>query len=163
MTADEDALSVLRQTVSELSDETMLLKKQRDQILASDRLQREQLLLENWKAMRDTEWEDFLARVFHALGAHVQTTKVVGDQGVDLIVEMNNHRIAVQARGYLNAVSNSAVQEAVAGMSHYGCNACAVFTNSRFTKSAQELAQSNDCQLIGEDEFPDFVHGKIPL
>ena len=86
-----------------------------------------------------------------------------GDQGVDLIVESNGKRIAVQAKGYLHAVSNKAVQEAYTGMVHHRCCACVVITNSRFTSSARELAASTNCMLIGEDEFPDFVMGKLDL
>jgi restriction system protein len=67
----------------------------------------------------------------------------------------------VQAKGYYHAVSNNAVQQAYAGMRHYDCWGCAVITNSRFTKSARELALSTGCILIGEDEFSDFVIGNI--
>jgi len=138
-------------------------KEQRKQLLASAQYEREQLLRRNWKAMRSTEWEEFLAEVCHALGGRVELTKTVGDQGVDLVVQFGTKRIAIQAKGYHNSVSNSAVQEAVAGMAHYGCNGCAVMTNSRFTKSAEELAGSNGCTLIGESEFPAFVRGEIVL
>ena len=113
--------------------------------------------------MRDTEWENYLAEVFRELGAEVELTKTVGDQGVDLVVEINGRRIAIQAKGYENAVSNSAVQQAVAGKAPYGCDGCSVLTNSRFTRSAVELAASNRCTLIGEDEFPAFVLGELRI
>jgi len=138
-------------------------KQQRDQILASAAYERKKLLQRNWKAMRDTKWEEYLAEVCRALGAHVELTKTTGDQGVDLVVQFGGRRIAVQAKGYYNSVSNSAVQEAAAGMAHYRCNGCAVMTNSRFTKSAGDLAASNACTLIGETEFPAFVRGEITL
>ncbi|MCI0332000.1 MAG: restriction endonuclease [Planctomycetes bacterium] len=139
-----------------------LVDERRDQI-ASGKLQRAALLQRNWKAMRDAEWEDFLVEVCRTLGATVERTGKSGDQGVDLVVEFGPKRIAVQAKGYYHAVNSKAVQEAVAGMAHYGCNACAAITNSRFTSGAKELAASNRCTLIGESEFPDFVLGKIEL
>ncbi|MEO2014189.1 MAG: restriction endonuclease [Fuerstiella sp.] len=117
----------------------------------------------NWRAMRDVQFENFLEEVLRAQGYVVETTAVTGDQGVDLVVAKNGVRVAIQVKGYLNAVGNAAVQQAFAGMAHYGCQTCAVITNSRFTSSAVELANSTDCLLIHEENFRDFVLGKIPL
>jgi hypothetical protein len=136
---------------------------QRAALSAAARLQREVLLQRNWKAMRSDEWEGYLAEVFRALGAKVEQTGKCGDQGCDLVVEFGEERIAIQAKGYFHVVSNKAVQEAYTSARHWGCTACAVITNSRFTRKAIELAESTDCILIGEDEFPDFVLGKIEL
>jgi restriction system protein len=113
--------------------------------------------------MRDIEWEEFLERAFRLLGATVETTRVTGDQGVDLVVEKGALRYAIQAKGYHNSVGNAAVQAAVAGMAHYRCNACAVITNSRFTTSAEELALSNRCRLIDEEQIPALVLGKLGI
>lgn len=151
---------------AELSDVRRLLRNDMqslDAIRQSQQFQRETLLQENWKAMRGPEWEDFLVRVFRLLGATVEPTGTSGDQGVDLIATMGPRRYAIQAKGYVSSVGNGAVQEAVAGMAHYRCNACAVITNSRFTTGAIELAESNRCRLIGEDELPALVLGKLAL
>jgi restriction system protein len=113
--------------------------------------------------MRGAEWEDYLVEVFRAIGGNVDPTGCTGDKGVDLIVEFGLRRVAVQAKGYFHTVGNPAVQEAVAGMAYYHCNACAAITNSRFTRGAKLLAASNHCTLIDEDEFPDFVLGKITI
>jgi HJR/Mrr/RecB family endonuclease len=153
----------LRDQVYALKDRAQSLTRQRDLLLRSEFRRREELLLRNWRAMRDYEWEEYLAEVFQALGAKVQRTGRTGDQGVDLIVEIGAKRIAVQAKGYYNSVNGSAVQEAVAGVAHYRCNASAVITNSRFTKGAIELAASNRCVLISEAEIPDFILGKLSL
>lgn len=149
---------------AELSDVRRLLRTDAqalDAIRQSLQFQRETLLQENWKAMRGPEWEDFLVRVFRLLGAEVEPTGTSGDQGVDLIVTLGSRRYAIQAKGYVSAVSNKAVQEAVAGMAYYRCNACAVITNSRFTTGAIELAESNRCRLIGEEDVPALVLGKL--
>ena len=66
---------------------------------------------------------------------------------------------------YLSAVGTyhfeNAVQEAVAGMSFYECHRCAVVTNSRFPSSAVALAEANNCICIGEENFVDFIYGKV--
>lgn len=131
--------------------------------LTSEMRQRRSLLQQDWRGMRDDEWEEYLVRVFHALGANARRIGGAGDQGVDLIVEIGPRRIAVQAKGYLNAVSNKAIQEAFTGKVHHKCTDCAVITNSRFTQGAHDIAASTGCILIGEDEFADLVIGKIRL
>lgn len=134
-----------------------------DAIEKSVQYKREVLLQQNWKAMRGPEWEAFLVDVFHLLGGATEPIGKSGDQGVDIIVDIGQQRYAVQAKGYFSSVGNSAVQEAVAGMAHYGCNCSAVITNSRFTAGAIALAESNCCVLIGEDQIPAFVLGKLSL
>lgn len=135
----------------------------RDTVEQSVQYKRERLLQENWKAMRGPEWEAFLADAFHLLGGTILRTGKSGDQGVDLVVSLGQRRYAIQAKGYVSAVGNSAVQEAVAGMAHYRCNCSAVITNSRFTAGAIALAESNCCVLIGEDDIESFVLGRLPL
>lgn len=134
--------------------------KERERI-TSARYQCQQLFDENWRAMRSVEFEHYLERVFQLLGYQTQTTNTTGDQGVDLIVEKGGRRIAVQVKGYFHSVSNSAIQQAFTGMRHYNCHVCAVVTNSKFTASAIELAESTNCVLIHEDNFREFVFGEI--
>mgnify|MGYP003342293298 FL=1 len=114
-----------------------------------------------WKEMRGDQFEGYLAEVFSTLGYEVQQTGKSGDQGVDLIVQQNGKRVAIQAKGYVDSVSNAAVQQAFTGRRYYECSACAVITNSRFTASAVELAASTECVLVHEDNFEDFVFGRI--
>lgn len=113
--------------------------------------------------MRSVEFEQFLERVFQELGYVVETTKVTGDQGVDLIVAFRGRRIAVQVKGYFNSVSNGAVQEAYAGMGYYNCDSCAVITNSRFTPSAVELSDKIRCVLVDEIRLPGIILGDLDL
>ena len=121
------------------------------------------LYARNWRAMRDIPFENYLEEVCIALGYSVETTNVSGDQGVDLVVTRGVLRMAIQVKGYHNSVGNAAVQQAFAGMAFYECDACAVITNSRFTTGAIELAESTNCLLIHEDNFREFVMGRLPL
>ncbi len=139
------------------------LQRDKAELVSSIQFQREQLMKKNWKAMRGDELENYLAEVCSALGYMVERTGQSGDQGVDLVVQRGTLRIAIQAKGYVNSVSNDAVQQVVAGMKVYNCNRCAVITNSRFTASAIELATINRCVLIGEESFEDFVMGRAAL
>jgi len=53
----------------------------------------------------------------------------------------------IPTKCYTGSVSNSAVQEIVAGMKYYSCQRGVVVTNSTFTKAAIELARKNTIQL----------------
>ena len=123
----------------------------------------QELFKQRWKEMRGEQFEGYLAEVFLALGYEVEQTGKSGDQGVDLIVRRKGRRIAVQAKGYVDSVGNAAVQQAFTGKTFYGCHACAVVTNSRFTASALEAAQATECALVHEENFEDFVFGRVPF
>ena len=88
---------------------------------------------------------------FKSLGYKVEYTKASGDQGIDLILTKNNQKTGVQAKCYSQKVSNSAVQEAVAGKSYYHLDRVIVITNNYFTQGAKELASSNNVILWDRD------------
>lgn len=129
----------------------------------SRRYRLEQLVRQDWKALRSIPFEQFLELVFRELGYSVETTKVTGDQGGDLIVAHSGWRAAIQVKGYFNSVSNGAVQEAYAAQGYYSCDACAVITNSRFTASAKDLAKRLKCVLIDEDSLPCLILAELDL
>jgi len=120
-----------------------------------------QLIHTDWRSMRGTDFEGFLSRVFETLGYQVRLTKASGDQGADLLVSGKGRKIAVQAKGYADSVGNHAVMEVIASMAFYGCDSCVVITNSRFTRTAVQLAQVNGCRLIDESQIPDLILGRI--
>jgi len=103
------------------------------------------------------EFENFLHQLFQRMGYQVQSTKLSGDQGADLVISRYNEKIVVQAKRYKNNVGNRAVQEVVASIAHYGANKGMVVTNSQFTKSAVELARSNQIRLIDGNELNSLI------
>jgi hypothetical protein len=141
----------------------ILTEIQKAQRINSTQARREGLVRMNWKAMRGPELEGFLAVVFEELGYGVERIGASGDQGVDLIASKDRRRIAVQSKGYVDSVSNGAVQEAFAGMTFHGCNECVVITNSRFTSSAWELARRTNCGLIDENTLSAFIRGELDI
>ncbi len=138
----------------------LLTKKQYRE---SRQYRRQQLVQKNWKAMRGGELEQFLAEVFSELEYTVDRTGKAGDQGVDLIASKNGHRIAVQVKGYVDSVANTAIQEAYTGMRYHNCDACAVITNSRFTSGGKNIANAVGCALIDENTLPMLIMGQIDL
>jgi|GEM_PF-3560293 len=93
------------------------------------------------------EFEILCAEELKKMGWNARTTKGSGDQGVDVIADKNGKRAVFQCKKYSKSVGNSAVQEIVAGRSHYSADYAFVISNVEFTKSAKELASTNNVVL----------------
>lgn len=99
--------------------------------------------IEDVDLLNGIEFEQFISTLFVRLGFKTAVTKSTKDQGVDIIAEKDKIKYAIQTKCYANTVSNSAIQEVVAGLSFYQCDKAVVVTNSFFTDSAIELAKAN--------------------
>jgi restriction endonuclease Mrr len=106
--------------------------------------------------MSGVEFENFMANVFDKKGYQVQTTPHQ-DQGVDLLLTIDDRKVAVQLKRYTAPVGNKAVADVVAGMFHYKAKEAWVITTSSFTKSAVELAKSTRVRLIDGRELEDWL------
>jgi restriction endonuclease Mrr len=115
------------------------------------------VLRESLHYMDGDEFENFMASVLAEKGYHVQTTPKTGDQGVDLLLTIDERKVAVQLKRYTGAVGNAAVQAVVAGMFHYKAKEAWVITTSTFTKSARQLAKSNRVRLIDGKELENWL------
>lgn len=122
------------------------------------------LTIDDIDSMSGIEFEYFLHRLFIFDGYDAKLTKASNDQGADLILTKNGESTVVQAKRYLGAVSNSAVQEVFAAKAYYRCEHAIVITNSYFTKSAINLALSNKVTLLDReklkeklDEYNDYL------
>lgn len=103
------------------------------------------------------EFERFLKKLFANMGYQVTHTKLSGDQGADLVVSKHGEKTVVQAKRYTEKVNNKAVQEVVASIKHFEADRGMVVTNSYFTKSAIQLANSNQIELINRDELKNLI------
>lgn len=93
--------------------------------------------------MSGQQFESFVTYLFNRLGYKATTTKLSGDQGIDVIAVKGKTKIAIQTKCYSRPVGNHAVMEAVAGAKYYKADKVMVVTNNTFTKSARELSESN--------------------
>jgi restriction system protein len=74
---------------------------------------------------------------------------------VDLLLNIDERRVAVQLKRYTGPVGNAAVQQALAGMIHYKAKEAWVITTSTCMKKAKELAKSTGVRLIDRSELED--------
>ena len=108
-------------------------------------------------AMDGFQFEDFLVEVFQTRGSDVKETKRTQDQGADLFVTRFGKDMVIQAKNYSGSVGNSAVQQVISAKTFYGCDEAMVVTNSYFTRSAKELAESALVRLIDRDELQKYL------
>jgi hypothetical protein len=91
--------------------------------------------------MSGQEFEKFLARLFARTGYTDITLTPTNDQGGDLLcTSPSGERVVIQAKRWRGSVGNSAVQQLLGAMVHYGRTRGSVVTNSTFTGPARELA-----------------------
>ena len=107
--------------------------------------------------MSGHEFEHFLASLFSSVGFDVEETRQTQDQGADLFARRFGRSLVIQAKRYSENVGNAAVQQAISAMQHFSCDGAMVVTNSYFTGSAKELADSVGVQLVDRDALRDML------
>ena len=103
------------------------------------------------------DFEEKIGRKFKILGWDTEVTKKSGDQGVDVVIRRNGKTGVIQCKLYSGKVGNAAVQEIYTGKGFYKADFAAVVTNSEYSPSARELANSlHRVYLIHEEELVEF-------
>lgn len=92
--------------------------------------------------MAGPAFEDWVCRRLVRAGFACENLPRSRDYGIDVVAGRGPLRVGVQAKRYEGPVGNHAVQEAIAGAGHHGCQLAAVVTQSRFTAAAREQART---------------------
>lgn len=94
------------------------------------------------------KFENAVAQDFISMGWTARTTTGSGDQGADVIAERDGMKYIVQCKLYSQPVGNKAVQEVISARVYFQGQIAMVVTNSSFTKSAKQLAESSNVLLV---------------
>lgn len=103
--------------------------------------------------MTGTAFEERLCILYSHLGYHVEHIGKTGDAGVDLIIEKNGHKTAIQAKRYDGNVGEAAVQQVHTGKTFYHCDDAIIVTNSHFTDMARKVAKATHVTLMSRDDL----------
>ncbi len=146
-------LDYIIENIRKIKENLASFNKQVDvqKILSYDESKEERITMAEIDAMGGFEFENFVADMFTQFGYKTYVTKASGDQGVDVIAEKEDVKLAIQAKCYHGVVGNKAIQECVAGTKYYKAKNGVVVTNSHFTNSAKELAKANGIILWDRD------------
>jgi hypothetical protein len=109
--------------------------------------------------MSGEQFEEFMAELFHQRGYSVQTTTGSGDQGVDLLLDVDDRKVAVQLKRWTAPVGNRVISHTLGGMLHYGAQEAWVVTTGSFTPKAKEMARSTGVRLIDGNELAEWLEG----
>ena len=120
--------------------------------------EKQKKFLSNYAFLNGHQFESYLKQLFEALNYTVVHTKLSGDQGADLIIMKSGEKTAVQSKKYSGKVSNKAIQEVVAAREHYKCKNAMVVTTGIFTKSAVQLAISNNVKLWDKNKLNQIIN-----
>ena len=99
------------------------------------------------------QYELVTKEMFALLDWETLVTPKSGDQGADLIIEKYGLKFVVQCKFYSNPVGNKAVQEVIAAKGFYDAWGAIVVTNSDYTKSARQLAESHGVILLHDSQI----------
>lgn len=100
-----------------------------------------------------SQYETICAKLLADNNWSVTITGKTNDQGVDIVASLEGIMCCIQCKNHKRQITNKAVQEVRAGMSHYGGTHAVVVSSSGFTPSARSLAKSNNVLLLNEYEL----------
>jgi HJR/Mrr/RecB family endonuclease len=103
------------------------------------------------------EFEHYCADRLRNCGRDVRVTQASGDQGIDLIANRGNVKVVFQCKKYSQPVGNGAVQEIIAGKQFEQASIAAVVSNSTYTQSAKQLANTTGVHLLHFSELERFA------
>lgn len=159
MSTKEDLISYFKeyQALDNLTKTISDLQNKQD-LLYNDYSEEDKITIDDVDLMSGVEFEAFVKGILEKMGYKCRLTKTTGDQGIDILAEKDKIKIAIQTKCYSAKVGNHAIMEAFAGMKHYNATKCMVITNNYFTKSAIELAKSNNVVLWNRDTLIDKMY-----
>ena len=113
--------------------------------------------LANVDTMTGLEFEKLVAKLLKTQGYEKIRFTEKYDYGIDLIASKDGVTWGIQTKRYNGLVKASAVRQVVTALRKYNCSRAMVVTNSEFSRVAKELAQSNDCVLVGRDQLSKWL------
>jgi restriction system protein len=102
-------------------------------------------------------FEEFLLEHFRHLGYTGYVTPKTENYGADLILQKDETKIVVQAKRWKNIIGIEAIQQVIDAVKYYDANIGMVVTNSSFTESAYELANTNGVELWERKKLIDII------
>jgi len=107
------------------------------------------------------EFEEFISKLFRAMGYEAKTTSKTGDYGIDVIAKKDHEVFAIQAKKYTAGqnVSNRDVQRILGAMKLRNVKAThgVLVTTAYFTRQAREQAEETDVELWDKDYLHKMV------
>jgi len=113
--------------------------------------------MEQLHALSGTEVETLVGSLFEKLGCSVDRST---DDGIDLFLEADGARLAVQCRCWRNDIDSPTLRDFLGAMLHAGVAHGFVITTARFSESASAFARGKAMTLINGPLLLRWLDGK---
>lgn len=105
-----------------------------------------------------SDFENLLYRLFVSMGYAVQKIGNTTDQSCELIINLKEQKLFVQAiRHKESPITNSDIQEVLAAQKLYKCNGTIIISGSNFTNSAIEVAKAYHVGLVSKERISELL------
>jgi len=104
--------------------------------------------VESLKKMSGDEFEVWVIEQLRSHGYKANATPVTGDHGGDVVADIGETRVCIQAKRWKGTVGKDAVYQVNTARVMYDATFAWVVTNSTFTKQAKEVAAQVDVTLV---------------
>lgn len=95
------------------------------------------------------EFEEYIAELFGLLGyKNVNLTPATNDKGIDVFMEKNGKRCAVQCKKFKGVVGSPAIQTFIGSMQHAEVQHGFFVTTSTFSLEAEKMAAEHPIELV---------------
>jgi HJR/Mrr/RecB family endonuclease len=101
-----------------------------------------------WRSLSGRAFEIELANLYRRLGFAAQVTATDQDEGVDIWIVRNGHRVPVQCKAHRRPVTPGAARELYGTMQHFGVSAGILASVSGFTGGVYEYAVGKGIELV---------------
>ena len=91
------------------------------------------------------------------MGYTAKTNKDSGDIGSDILAKNEEKIVVIQAKKHKKKVNLKAVQGVVGAKNHFSADRAIVITTSDFLKSANDLAKSNNVELLNGNKLREAI------
>lgn len=115
-----------------------------------------------WRALRGSDLEWAVARVFREQGWEVRTTPTTGDGGIDLVLQYANAKFFCQCKGHAKPISVAAVRE-IAGVCVASNAIPMLIVVNGVTGPASKAAQELSVIVWDSAQLAAFARGDLAL
>ncbi len=101
-----------------------------------------------WMSLKGLDLEKGLMSMLQSFSWDVQTTSIIGDEGIDLICEKNSKKVLIQCKGHSKPLGVGAIRDAAGVKSIHNPHSMVVVAPNGFTKGSIKVAKKSDVKLL---------------
>lgn len=106
-----------------------------------------------WKNLSGRQFELEIAKLYQGLGYSAEICRQGGDEGIDIILERDSERIAVQCKAHNNRISPSVARDLAGTMLHHKFEHGIIASTNGFTNGTIDFCRNKKIKLISMNEI----------